>query len=99
MNHPVKHLRFPKAAVETLAEFRRITGQMLGTDAMVDTPVIAFELAIKVWTQGRTFEPPSPNQAPATRDGDWEKHPGSYSLASQSVLKTASIASRSSTKG
>jgi hypothetical protein len=42
MKHPVKHLRFPKAAVETVAELRQVTRQMLGTDAMMDTPDIAF---------------------------------------------------------
>jgi len=30
MKHPVKHLRFPEAAVETVAEFRQVAGQMLG---------------------------------------------------------------------
>ena len=40
----VKHLRFPKAAVETVAEFRQIAGQMLGTDAMVDAPDISFNI-------------------------------------------------------
>ena len=44
MKHPVKHLRFPKAAVETVAKFRQIAGQMFGTDAMVDTPDIAFDI-------------------------------------------------------
>jgi hypothetical protein len=28
MKHPVKHLRFPKAAVETVAKFRQVAGQM-----------------------------------------------------------------------
>jgi hypothetical protein len=44
MKHPVKHLRFPKAAVETVAEFCQVTGQMLGADAVVDTPDIAFNI-------------------------------------------------------
>ena len=44
MKHPVKHFRFPKAAVETVAKFRQIAGQMFGTDAMVDTPDIAFDI-------------------------------------------------------
>ena len=44
MKHPVKHLRFPKAAVETVAKFRQVAGQMLGADAMVDAPDIAFDI-------------------------------------------------------
>ena len=44
MKHAVKHLRFPKAAVEAIAKFRQITGQMLGADAMVDAPDIAFHI-------------------------------------------------------
>ena len=44
MKYAVKHLRFPEAAVETVAEFRQIAGQMLGADAMVDTPDIAFPI-------------------------------------------------------
>ena len=44
MKHAVKHLRFPEAAVETVAEFRQVAGQMLGADAMVDTPDIAFPI-------------------------------------------------------
>jgi hypothetical protein len=44
MKHPVKHLRFPKAAVETVAEFHQVVGQMLGADAMMNTPDIAFNI-------------------------------------------------------
>jgi len=44
MQHPVEHLWFPKAAVETVAKFRQVAGQMLGADAVVDTPDIAFDL-------------------------------------------------------
>jgi hypothetical protein len=44
MKHPVKHLRFPKAAVETVAEFRQVARQMLRADAMVDTPDVAFSI-------------------------------------------------------
>ena len=55
MKHAVKHLRFPEAAVETVAEFRQVAWQMLGADAMVDTRILPFLLAIKVWTQGKTF--------------------------------------------
>ncbi len=42
MKYPVKHLRSPKAAVETVAKFRQVVGKMLGADAMVDTTNIAF---------------------------------------------------------
>ena len=44
MKHSVKHLRFPEAAVETVAEFRQITAQMLGADAVMDTPDVAFDI-------------------------------------------------------
>ena len=44
MQHPVKHLRFIKAAVETVAGFRRVTGQMLGADPMVDASDISFNI-------------------------------------------------------
>jgi hypothetical protein len=44
MKHPIKHLRFPKATVETVTEFCKVAGQMLGADAMVDTPDIAFNI-------------------------------------------------------
>ena len=44
MKHPVKHWRFPEAAVETVAKFRQVTGQMFGTDAMMDAPDIAFHV-------------------------------------------------------
>jgi hypothetical protein len=55
MKHPVKHLRFPRAAVETVAKFRQVTGQMLGADAMMDTPDIAFNISDQGMTQGKTF--------------------------------------------
>ena len=44
MKYAVKHLRFPEAAVETVAEFRQVAWQMLGADAMVDAPDIAFHI-------------------------------------------------------
>ncbi len=44
MKHPVKHLRFPEAAVETVAKFRQVAWQMLGADAMLNTPDIAFHI-------------------------------------------------------
>jgi hypothetical protein len=44
MKHPIKRLRFPKATVETVTEFCKAARQMLGADAMVDTPDIAFNI-------------------------------------------------------
>jgi len=44
MKHTVEHLRFPEAAVETVAEFRQVTGQMLGAATMMDPPDIAFDI-------------------------------------------------------
>ena len=44
MKHPIKHLRFPEAAVEPVAEFRQVTGQMLGANAMVDAPDIPLNI-------------------------------------------------------
>ena len=44
MQHPVKHLGFPETSVETVTEFRQVTGQMLGADAMLDAPDIAFNI-------------------------------------------------------
>jgi len=44
MKHPVKHLRFTKTAVEAVAKFRKVAWQMLGTDAVMDTPDIAFNI-------------------------------------------------------
>jgi hypothetical protein len=55
MKHPVKHLRFPKAAVEPVAEFRQVARQMLRADAMGDTPDIAFNIGDQGVTQGKTF--------------------------------------------
>ena len=55
MKHPVEHLRFPEATVEAVTEFRQVPGQVLWADAMMDPTNIAFDIAIKVWTQGRTF--------------------------------------------
>jgi hypothetical protein len=45
MKHLVEHLWFPKAAVETIAEFRQIARQTFGADTMVDTPNIAFDIS------------------------------------------------------
>jgi hypothetical protein len=44
MKHPVKHLRFPKAAVEPVAKFPQVVGQMFGTEAMMDGADIAFHV-------------------------------------------------------
>jgi hypothetical protein len=38
MKRSVKHLRFPKTAIEIAAKFRQIAGQMLGADTKADTP-------------------------------------------------------------
>jgi len=53
MKHPVKHLRFPEAAVETAAKFCQVAGQMLGADAMVDTPDIAFNIGVQGMDPGQ----------------------------------------------
>ncbi len=44
MKHAVKHLRFPETSIEAVTEFRQVAGQMLGADAMVDAPEIAFRI-------------------------------------------------------
>jgi hypothetical protein len=44
MDNAIKHLRFPKAAVEPVAKFPQVAGQMFGTDAVVDAPNIAFDI-------------------------------------------------------
>jgi len=44
MKHAVKHLRFPETLIEAVTEFRQVAGQMLGADAMVDAPEIAFHI-------------------------------------------------------
>ena len=44
MKHSVEHLRFPKAPVEAITEFRQVAGQMLGADAMVDTSDVTFNI-------------------------------------------------------
>jgi hypothetical protein len=49
MKHPVKHLRFPKAAVELVAKFPHVTEQMFGTGAVVLTTKVgssALEISI-----------------------------------------------------
>jgi hypothetical protein len=55
MKHPVKNLRFPKAAVETVAELRHVTRQMLGTDAMMDASDIAFNIGDQVMDPGQNL--------------------------------------------
>ena len=45
MKHAVKHLGFPKPTVKTVAEFRQVAGQMLGADAVVDTPDVTFNIS------------------------------------------------------
>jgi len=44
MKHPIKHLGFPEAAVETIAEFRQIVGQIFSTGAVMDAPATAFDI-------------------------------------------------------
>ena len=44
MKHPVKHLRFPKAPVKTVAKFCQVAGQMLVADAMVDAADVTFNI-------------------------------------------------------
>jgi len=51
MKHPVEYLRFPEATVETAAEFRQVTGQMLGADAVMCPRILPLILAVRVWTQ------------------------------------------------
>ena len=46
MKHSVEHLRFPETTVETVAEFCQLMRQVLGTDAMMDAPDIAFNIGI-----------------------------------------------------
>ena len=44
MKHAVEHLGFPEAAVEPVAEFSQVAGQVLGADAVMDAPDIAFDI-------------------------------------------------------
>jgi hypothetical protein len=54
MKHPFEHLRFPKAAVEMVAEFRQAAGQMVWADTVGDTTILPLIFAIEVWTRGKT---------------------------------------------
>ena len=73
MKHSVEHLRFPETTVETVAEFRQVTRQMLGTNAMMDTPDIAFNIGDQGVDPGqdlrcfftRTWRIPLPSPAPS----------------------------------
>ena len=56
MKYPVEHLWFPKAAVETVAKFRQVAGQMLGADAVVDTPDIAFDIGDQGMDPGQDLD-------------------------------------------
>jgi hypothetical protein len=60
MKHPVEHLRFPEASVETVAKFRRVAGQMLGADAVVDTPDDAFDIGDQGLDPGQDLHRLSP---------------------------------------
>ena len=55
MKHAVKHLGFPETAVETVAEFRQISGQMLGADAVVNTPDIALYIGDQGMNPGQNL--------------------------------------------
>src|SRR3974390_354362 len=72
MKHPVKHLRFPKSAVETVAKFRQVTGQMFGTDAMMDAPDISFHVGDQGMDPGQdlgSFFPRTGNKPLMTETG------------------------------
>ena len=55
MKHAVEHLGFPKATVKTVAKFRQVAGQMLGADAMVDAPDVAFNIGDQGVNPGQDF--------------------------------------------
>ena len=80
MKHPVKHLRLPEAAVEAVAEFRQVTGQVLWGDDMMDTANIAFDISVQGMDPGQGLR----RLFSRTRNEpfmDGAKHPGSYTLA------------------
>jgi len=56
MKHAVKHLWFPKAAVETAAKFRQVAGQILGADAIMNTPDIAFPIGDQDMDPGQDLD-------------------------------------------
>ena len=98
MKHPIKHLRFPKAAVETVAKFCQLTGQMLGADAMVDPPDIAFHIGDQGMDPRQdlgSFFPRTGNQPHMTETGSSIQE--ALALPT-SVLITASVARRSRTR-
>ena len=43
-DHPVKHLGFPEASIEAVTKFAQVTGQVLFTDAMINSTDIAFDV-------------------------------------------------------
>jgi hypothetical protein len=53
MKHLVKDLRFPKATIETVAEFRQVTGQMLLADAVMVIANIAFDIGDQAMNPGQ----------------------------------------------
>ena len=79
MHHPVEHLRFPEAAVEPVAKFPQVAGQMFGTDTVVDAPNIAFDIGDQGMDQGKTFGASFPE--PGTSHSCWRS--GEVSLASR----------------
>ena len=44
MGYQVKHLRFPKGAIEKVAGLRQVAGQGLVADPTVNTPNIALQI-------------------------------------------------------
>jgi hypothetical protein len=56
VKHPVEHLRFQEAAVEAVAEFRQVAGQMLVADAVVDTTDIALDIGDQGMDPGQDLQ-------------------------------------------
>ena len=99
MKHPIKHLRFPKAAVEKVAKFRQVTGQVFNTDAMMDAPDIAFHVGDQSMDPGQDLG----SFFPRTRHQPLMAETGSIiqeAVALPTIgLVTAPVARRSRTKG
>ncbi len=99
MEHPVKHLRLPKAAVETVAKFCQVTGQMLGAETMVGAPDIAFNIGdqgVDPWQDLRRFFVRTGHQPLMTEARRSIQEVGALPAVS---LDTASAARRSRTRG
>jgi hypothetical protein len=78
MNYPVKHLWFPKAAIEPVAEFPQVAGQMFGTDAMMDAPDIAFDIGDQGMDPGQDLGALFPE--PGTSHSCWRSGAASRKL-------------------